>query len=185
MSVGVSLAKNTATEEESLAGVSVKTKYTDTQPNFKVAYGSQFNPYFRMEVFYQYRNKIQDEGKISGIPWEATAKMNDLGINAFVAANANNKARFFIGAGLAATRVQPTVKVYGIKSDELFESGWFATPSGFIGIEFADNSGHIVTDITAFYSKTFINKEYTDSGYTDTFKDIVAYGVQLNFRFNL
>lgn len=133
---------------------------------------------------------MEDEGTSAGIPWEASATLQDFGLNAFLTLNPNSKARLFIGAGVAATLVSPSYKLAGydfsdLVDSDLFDKGWFFTPTGFIGLEFPDGSGNIVTDVTFLYSKTFLNRSDTIAGYVEKLEDIDSYGISVNIRFNL
>lgn len=188
LSLGVSYAKAKAHAKAEFAGDTEEgTLFKDWQPAFKGAFGSQINPYLRVEVFYQYRTKIQESDYDGGYVTIMGAKMQDIGLNAFLTVNpASTQARLFVGAGLAATRVKPIWKTNGIDiSKVLWDNDYFVTPTGFIGIEWPDENNKTVMDITAFYSKTFINKGFNSGGMDFKVKDIVSYGVQLNFRFNL
>ncbi len=188
LSLGVSYGRAKSHAKAEFMGYTDEgTLFKDWQPAFKAAFGTQINPYFRMEVFYQYRTKIQESDYDSDDAITVGAKMQDIGLNAFLTVNpASTQARLFCGAGLAATRVKPIWKDNGIDISEwLWEHDYFVTPTGFIGIEWPDENNKVVMDITAFYSKTFINKGFNSGGVDFKVKDIVSYGVQLNFRFNL
>ncbi len=188
LSLGVSYAEaKVHAKEEYGEDTTEGTLFKDWQPVFRGAFGSQINPYWRVELFYQYRTKIQESDYDGGYATTIGAKMQDIGLNAFLTVNpASTQARLFVGAGLAATRVKPIWKANGIDiSKVLWDNDYFVTPTGFIGIEWPDENNKTVMDITAFYSKTFINKGFNYSGWDFKVKDIVSCGVQLNFRFNL
>ena len=186
-SVGVSYAKSKSHAKVEFAGVSEDGMlFQDWQPAFKVAYGSQFTQSFRMEILYQYRNKIQESDYEYGIAETIGAKMQDIGVNLFLTITPKAQAKLFIGAGIAATRVDPIWSINGINlNGVLWKSSYFATPSAFIGVEWPDEKNQVAMDITFFYSKTLINRGFTLNGVDFKIKDITSYGANLNFRFNL
>lgn len=190
LSLGVSMARSSFTAKEEYNRYSSSETFSDTTPFIKVAYGGQLSPCLRTEFFYQYRSEIKEEGMTDGVRWEASAKMQDIGLNAFLTLNPASKNHIFVGVGAAATLFKPSYKLNGYNFDDLmdsdlFKQGWFFTPSAFIGLEFPDSSGRIISDITFFYSKTFIDREETFAGVSEKLEDLKSYGVSLNIRFNL
>ncbi|WP_428053911.1 hypothetical protein [Candidatus Avelusimicrobium stercoris] len=187
LSIGASLARSSFSGKEEYRGYSFKDDFSDTTPFIKAAFGTRINPNIRTEIFYQYRDEMEDEGT----SWEASASLQDFGLNVFLTLNSNSKkASLFIGAGLAGTLVNPSYKVRGrdisdLYDTDLYDTDLFFTPSGYIGIEFPDASGDIITDITLFYSKTFLNRSDTIAGVKLTLEDIDSYGISVNIRFDL
>ena len=177
--IGISYMRSEAELSEGITAIK------DSKPAAKIAFGGRLSPYIRLEAFYQYRSEIRDTWyRIISVK----AKMQDLGANLFVYANPQDKTRFFAGAGIATTRVQPTAKIAGVDINDigeqlssdpqtlLFPSKWCVTPSIFAGVEIPV-SAQTDMDITAFYSHTNIHK--------DDLRHIASYGLALNLRFNL
>lgn len=190
LSLGVSMARSSFSAKEEYGGHFSSDTFSDTTPFMKVAYGGSLNSYLRTEIFYQYRSEVKDEGMESGVRWEAAAKMQDIGLNAFLTLNPASKNHLFVGIGAAATLFNPSYKLNGhdfndLVDSDLFNQGWFFTPTAFIGLEFPDSSGRIVSDITFFYSKTFIEREEVIAGFSEKLEDVKSYGVSVNIRFNL
>lgn len=164
-------------------------EFEDTHFGLKGTFGAWMSEYVRAELFFQWRGEISVSGSQRNIAYSAKAKMWDIGANAFLYANPQSDVRFFIGAGIAATRVQPSMTLNGIDINdaklviggktyrfELFESQFFATPSGFAGVEFAVGENADM-DVMLFYSQTNVHKDGIDV--------IKSFGLSANVRFNL
>ena len=175
--------------EESADFWQMGEKFEDTQFGLKGAFGAWMSEYVRAELFFQWRGEISISGSQRNIAYSAKAKMWDIGANAFLYANPQSNVRFFIGAGIAATRVQPSMTLNGIDINvaklviggktyrfDLFESQFFATPSGFAGVEFAVGENADM-DVMLFYSQTNVHKDGIDI--------IKSFGLSSNIRFNL
>lgn len=187
ISFGESIAKSKATAKVSMAGVHKNDNVIDDkQIALKAAFGAQFSPAFRAEVFYQYRTEIEKSDIGGGVLSDVSAKMQDIGANVFYTFNPQNRVHVFVGAGLAATRVHPEWEANGVDlSGYLWGSKFFATPTGFLGVEFTDKNNLPVMDLSLFYSKTFINESFNIAGVNYKIKDISSCGLAFNFRFHL
>ena len=182
LSAGISVQHSTVYAE----GKYLKGNASDMQPAGKLAFGAWLSDYVRTEIFWQYHNRLEDHDTYGSIYSETRLKMQDIGFNAFLYANPQDKTKVFIGAGLAATRLEPTIEFNGYDINywaqlahvnyHLFESKWCPTFSFFLGVEIPTND-KINMDITGFYSKTNITR--------DDLKDINTYGLMVNIRFNL
>lgn len=163
--------------------------FKDTHFGIKGAFGAWMSEHTRAEVFFQKRGDVSISGSQNNFTYSAKIKTLDIGANAFLYPNPQEDIRVFIGAGIAATRVQPTFTLNGknindvklnvggkIYRFELFESKFCLTPSGFAGVEFplGENTD---MDIMAFYSYTKIKQ--------DGINGIKSFGLLANIRFNL
>ena len=163
ISLGASLLKSTANLDDDYA-VYDTSVIEDTKPAVKVAFGEKISNYVRLEVFYQYRQKIADTYYGANVK----AQMQDIGANLFVYANPQDKTRLFIGAGIATTKTK-------VQLDDLSATKWFPTPSYFIGIE-TPLSPKTDVDFTVFYSHTIVHKWDV--------QNVESYGLSVNLRFN-
>lgn len=163
--------------------------FKDTHFGIKGAFGAWMSEHARAEVFFQKRGDVSISGSQNNFTYSAKIKTWDIGANAFLYPNPQEEIRFFFGAGIAATRVQPTFTLNGqnindvklniggkIYRFELFESKFCLTPSGFAGVEFplGENTD---MNIMAFYSYTNVKQ--------DGIRGIKSFGLAANVHFNL
>lgn len=163
--------------------------FKDTHFGMKGAFGAWMSEHARAEVFFQKRGDVSISGSQNNFTYSAKLKTWDIGANAFLYPNPQEEIRFFFGAGIAATLVQPTFTLNGqnindvklnvggkIYRFELFESKFCLTPSGFAGVEFplGENTD---MDIMAFYSYTNVKQ--------DGIRGIKSFGLAANVHFNL
>lgn len=193
VSIGAAgMSSSLSLSNESAFSQYMENSLSSMQAGIKATYGAHLSAWTRTEVFFQWRGEMSKSGQfrapLSRYSYTSKVQMWDVGANAFLYANPYSKVRFFLGAGIAATRVQPKFSVNGTDINdlkvtisgrtyrfELFKSKFAFTPSAFVGMEFplGDKTD---MDIIAFYSQTNIDADGIDR--------IKTFGVAANVRFN-